>query len=79
MYSSPSRVKVIKSRRLRWIEHVAQIEDVRIAFKMLTGKKCRLRWDNIIMDLKEIGVSARNWIDSAQDMDYRRGLVNIRL
>ena len=29
------------------------------------------RWeDNIRMDIKEIGVNTRNWIDSAQDMDY---------
>jgi hypothetical protein len=29
------------------------------------------RWeDNIIMDLKEIGVNARNWFDLAQDRDY---------
>ena len=28
------------------------------------------RWeDNIKMDLKEIGVSVRSWIDSAQDRD----------
>ena len=28
------------------------------------------RWeDNIKMDLKEIGVSVRSWIDSAQDVN----------
>ena len=40
-----------------------------------TGKrtfgKPRRRWeDNIRMDLKEIGLNTRNWIDSAQDRDY---------
>ena len=31
------------------------------------------RWeDNIKMNLKEIGVNVRSWIDSAQDMDYWR-------
>ena len=35
------------------------------------------RWeDNIKMDLKEIGVDVRSWIDSAQDRDYWRALVN---
>ena len=30
----------------------------------------RRRWeDNIRMDLKEIGINTRNWIDSAQDRD----------
>ena len=26
------------------------------------------------MDLKEIGINARNWVDSAQDRDYWRAL-----
>ena len=30
-----------------------------------------LRWEDIIkMDLTELGVNMRNWVDSAQDMDY---------
>ena len=38
------------------------------------------RWeDNIKMDLKEIGVSVRSWIDLAQDRDYCRALVNVAL
>ena len=28
------------------------------------------------MDLKDIRINARNWIDSAQDGDYLRALVN---
>ena len=35
--------------------------------------------DNIRMNLKEIGINTRNWIDSAQDRDYRRALVNVTL
>ena len=53
--------------------HVARMEDDRSAFKILIGKptgkrplgKPRHKWDNIIMDLKEIGISTRNWVDSA--------------
>ena len=37
------------------------------------------REDNIKMDIKEIGVSVRSWIDSAQDRDYWRALVNAAL
>ena len=37
----------------------------------------RRRWeDNIRMDLKEIGINTRNWVDSAQVRDYWRALVN---
>ena len=53
--------RMIKSRRLRWVGHVARIEEGRSAFKILTGKptgkrplgRPRRRWTgNIRMDLK---------------------------
>ena len=31
------------------------------------------------MDLKEIGMNRRNWVDSAQDRDYCRALANAAL
>ena len=48
------------------------MEEVRGTFKILTGKptlnkpleRPRCRWkDNITMDLKEIGINMRNWVD----------------
>ena len=48
-----------------------------------TGKalgRPRRRWeDNIRMDLKEIGISTRNLVDSAQDRNFWRALVNVTL
>ena len=53
------------------------------AFKIVTGiptgkrslGRPRRRWeDNIRMDLKETGVSTRDWIVSAQDRDYWKPL-----
>ena len=49
-----------------------------------TGKRPlgrpRHRWeDNIRMDLEEIGINAGNWVDSAQDSNYWRALVNTAL
>ena len=79
---------MIKSRRLRWAGHVARMEEGRSAFKILTGKptgkrplgRPRRRWeDNIRMDLEKICINARNWVDSAQDRDYWRALVNAEL
>ena len=29
------------------------------------------------MDLKEIGINTKNWVDLAQDRDYWRALVNM--
>ena len=31
------------------------------------------------MDLKDTGINASNWVDSAQDRDYWRALVNAAL
>ena len=31
------------------------------------------------MDLKKIGINTRNWVDSIQDRDYWRALVNAAL
>ena len=79
MYHAPIIVRVIKSRRFRWAEHVARMEEGRSAFKILTGKPTGKRplgrpwrgWeDNIRIDLEEIGINVRNWVDSAQDRDY---------
>ena len=40
----------------------------------------RRRWeDNIRMDLEDIGISAGNWVDLAQDRNCWRALVNAAL
>jgi hypothetical protein len=47
LYSSPSIVRVIKSRRMRWAEHVARMRMGEI-FKgfCLGGPKVRDHWDD---------------------------------
>ena len=76
---------MIKYRRLIWAGYVARMEEGRSAFKILTGTptgkrplgRSRRIWeDNIRMDIKEIGINTRNLVDSAQDRDYWRALVN---
>ena len=73
----------IKSRRLEWAGHVVRMEEDRCAFRILTGtlsgRPRRRLEDNIRMDPKEIGINTRNWVDSAQDGDYWRALVNAAL
>ena len=85
LYRSPNIVKVIKSRRLRWAGHVARMEECKSVFKILTGKltgkrplgRPRRRWEeDIRMNLEEICINAGNWVDSAQDINYWRALVN---
>ena len=65
LYSSPNIVRVIKSRRMRWVEHVARIGEERGVYRVLVGKpegrrplgRPRRRWvDNIRMDLQNVGI-----------------------
>jgi hypothetical protein len=60
LYSSPSIIRIIKSRR-RWMSHVARMGEKRNAYRLLVGKpegkrplgKPRRMWmDNIRMDLE---------------------------
>jgi hypothetical protein len=62
--SSPTIVRVIKSRRIRWAGHVARMVEGTGAYRVLVGKpegkrpleRPRLRWeDNIKEDLYEVG------------------------
>ena len=78
---------MIKSRRLRWVGHVARMEEGDNAFKILTGKptgkkplgRPRRRWeDNIRMDLKEIGINTRTLVDSTQDRIESPGFISPR-
>ena len=54
---------------------------IKILTGTLTGNRSlgrpRCRWENNIgVDLKEIGINTRNWVNLAQDRDYWRALVN---
>jgi hypothetical protein len=85
LYSSPSIIRIIKSRRMRWTGHVTRMGEKRNVYRLLVGKpegKTRLgrprrRWiDNIKMDLLEIGVNVVDWIGLTQDRYRWRALVN---
>jgi hypothetical protein len=74
LYSSPSAVRVIKARRMRWAGHVARMGEVKGAYNILVGRpegrrplgRPRRRWeDNIKMDLKEIRFRDVDWIHLA--------------
>jgi hypothetical protein len=64
LYSSPSIIRLMKSRRMIWAGHVARIGEKRNAYRLLVGKaegkrplgRPRRRWvHNIRMDLVEVG------------------------
>ena len=67
---------MIKSRRMRWVGHVAHMGEKRGVFRVLVGKPGRKkplgrsgrRWvDNIKMDLREVGCEEIDWLELAQD------------
>jgi hypothetical protein len=81
LYSSPSIIRIIKSRRMRWAGHVTRMGLKRNAYRLLVGKpegkrplgRSRRRWvDNIRMDLGEVGWGDVDWIGLAQDRNRWR-------
>jgi hypothetical protein len=85
LYSSPSIIRIIKSRRIKWAGHVARMGEKRNAYRLLVGKpegkrplvRPRRRWlDNIRMDLGEAGWGYVDWIGLAKDRNRWRALVN---
>jgi hypothetical protein len=64
LYSSPSIIRIIRSRRTRWAGHVTRMGEKRNVYRLLVGKRERKRplgrerrkWvDNIRLDLGEVG------------------------
>jgi len=84
LYSSPSIVWVIKSRRIRLAGYEERVGERRGVCGFLVGKpegkrplgRPRRRWeDNIKMDLQEVGCGGMDWIELAQHRDRWRALV----
>jgi len=74
LYTSPIIVRVIKSRRMIWVSHVACMVVGRGVYTILVWKRegksplgnSRRRFeDNIKMDLHEVGFRGMDWIELA--------------
>ena len=85
LYCSPSIVRMIKLRRMRWAGHVACMGERGGVYRVLVGKpedteklgRDRCRWeDNIKMDLQEVGWRDMDCVDLAQERDRWWALVN---
>jgi hypothetical protein len=85
LYPSPSQIRIIKSRRMRWTRHIPRMEKKRNVYRLLVGKpegkrplgRPRSRWmDNMKLDLVEIGLGDVDWIGVAQDRYRKRDLGN---
>jgi hypothetical protein len=85
LYSSPSIIRIIKSRRMRWAGHVVRRVVKRNEYRLLVGKpegkrplgRPRRRWvDNVRVDLRQVGWGDVDWIGLAQDRNRWRAPVN---
>jgi hypothetical protein len=85
LYSSPNIISQIKSRRMRWVGHVARMGVERNVYRVLMGKpevkrplgRPRHRWeDGIRMNFKEIGWGSVDWIQLVRDRDRWQTVVN---
>jgi hypothetical protein len=85
LYSSPSIIRIIKSKRMRLAGHVARMGEKRNPYRSLVGKpegkrslgRPRRRWvHNIRMDFEEMGWCDVDWIGLARDRNRWRALVS---
>jgi hypothetical protein len=86
LYSSPSIITMVKSRRMRCAGHVARRgrREMYVEYwwerqkkkKRPLGRPRRRLVDNIKTDLREICWGGMDWIDLAQDREHWRALVN---
>jgi hypothetical protein len=85
LYSSPNIVRVVKTRRMIWVRHVARRGVERGVHRVLVGKpegktplgRTSRRWeDNIKMEVDEVGGDRGDWMELAQDRDRWRSLVS---
>jgi hypothetical protein len=86
LYTLPTIIRIMKSRRMRWTGHVARMGEKRNACRLLLGKpegrrslgRPRHRWvNNSRMDLGVVGWNDVDWIGLAQDRDKWRSLVKM--
>jgi hypothetical protein len=86
-YSSPNILRMIKSREMRWVRHVARMRKSNangISMGKPEGKsplvRPKRRWvDNIKMDLRDIEWDCMDCIYLAQDRDKWRAVVNMAM
>jgi hypothetical protein len=85
LYSSPSIIRKIRLRSMRWTGHVARMGEKKNAYRLFMGKpegrrplgRPRHRWvDNIRMDVREVGWADVDWIGLAKDRNRWIALVN---
>jgi hypothetical protein len=85
LYSSPDIVRVIKSRIMRWAQHVEGMGERRGLYGVLVGKPGKKRpvgrprgrgEENIKTHLQEVCFGVMDWIELNQDRERWRAIAN---
>jgi hypothetical protein len=67
LYSSPSIIKIIKLRKIRWAGHVTRMGEKRNAYRLLVGKPEGMR---------PLGRPRRRWVDNIKrDVERWNGVM----
>jgi hypothetical protein len=74
LYSSPSIIRVIKTRKMRWEGHVAHIGEVRGAYNILIGKGGD-HWEDLGID----GMITIRWILRKSGLGMWIGFIWLRI
>jgi hypothetical protein len=69
---------------MRWVEHVSYMGERKRLYSVWVGEpwgkrplgRHRRRWEDIKMDLQQVGCGGMDWVELAQDRDRWRALVN---
>jgi hypothetical protein len=84
LHSSPNIVRVIKSRKMRWVGHVTCMGEGRGVYRVLVGRpkgkrplgRLRRRCED---NIREIGIDGANWIQLAQNRAQWWNFVNMAM
>ena len=72
---------VVVAKRLRWLGHIARMDNSRLPKRLLFGwlpqkrpaHGTKMRWrDRVRKDMKQFGLDERSWFQMAQDRDQWR-------
>jgi hypothetical protein len=80
LYSSPSLIKIVKSRRMRCVGHLARMGEKRNAYRLLVGKPernrplGRLKY-GLLDNIKMVRLVVMDWIGLPHDREQRKALV----
>jgi hypothetical protein len=77
--SSPNISRVVNSKKMRWVGHVAWVRDEEMHTKSLFGKpegkrllgRLWHKWEDVRVDLVETGWEGVDWMHLAQDRDQK--------